>query len=175
MPRRIRLTDFQRALSERLAQAAQRELDRNLRLAVVTGDARWLVRMDEVGEVLFVPPLYAVPAAKPWFRGLANLRGHLLGVVDWSQLEGGARTDVDYRCRLLMLSPRLGVAAALLVGAVAGLRSIATLHAQAREAADASWIAGRHIDAETRIWREADLSALSHAREFLHIEDRIAA
>ena len=175
MPRRLRLTDFQRALSERLAQAAQRELDRDMRLAVSTEGAHWLVRLDQAAEVLFVPRLYAVPAAKAWFRGVANVRGHLLGVIDWSHLEAGMRTEIDYRCRLLVLSARLGSSAALLVGTVVGLRSIASMQPQARDAEDMPWIAGRHIDSQSRVWREADLSALAHAPEFLHIEDRIAA
>ena len=47
------------------------------------GRERFVVPRDEVREVLMVPPAVTrVPGAKSWVKGLANVRGHLLPLVD---------------------------------------------------------------------------------------------
>jgi len=44
----------------------------------------YLVAREETREVSSVPPaLTRVPGAKSWVKGLANVRGHLLAVIDW--------------------------------------------------------------------------------------------
>ena len=53
------------------------------------GTERFLVPRGEVREVLMVPPaITRVPGAKSWVRGLANVRGHLLPVVDLKEFLG---------------------------------------------------------------------------------------
>ncbi len=53
------------------------------------GAERFIVGRDEVREVLMVPSTVTrVPGAKTWIRGLANVRGHLLPVVDLRSLPG---------------------------------------------------------------------------------------
>src|SRR6185503_18905154 len=121
MARRGKLTDFQRALSERLAQAATRKVSSSNRLGVSTGQRQWLLRLDQAGEVLFAPELHTVPLTKSWFRGVANIRGHLVSVTDWSEFCGGAPAALNYRSRMVLLSERLGMPAALLVGTVGAL------------------------------------------------------
>jgi hypothetical protein len=54
MARRVKLTDFQRALSARLAEAASRQVASSNRLGVTTGQRQWLLRLDQAGEVLFI-------------------------------------------------------------------------------------------------------------------------
>jgi twitching motility protein PilI len=53
------------------------------------GSERFVVPRDEVREVLMVPPaITRVPGAKSWVRGLANVRGHLLPLVDLREFLG---------------------------------------------------------------------------------------
>src|ERR1700753_1346389 len=55
----------------------------------------YLVAREETREVLGLPPtLTRVPGAKPWIKGLANVRGQLLPVVDLRQFLGSGTTPV---------------------------------------------------------------------------------
>ena len=65
--------------------------DRARWLGLVSGGQNWLVRLGDAGEVLTVPTLVHVPLTQSWFVGLANIRGNLFSVVDFSGF-GGART-----------------------------------------------------------------------------------
>src|SRR5438552_13632070 len=139
MARRVPLTDFQRALSERLAEAVHREVASSNRLGVSSGERHWLLRLDQAGEVLFAPPVHEVPLTTKWFRGVANVRGHLISVIDWSEFSGGSPAALNYRSRLVLLSERLGMPAALLVGAVLGLRSVDVLERLPAAGSSAPW------------------------------------
>ena len=176
MARRIRLTDFQRALSERLAQAAQRAVATGNRLGVASGSEYWLLRLDQAGEILFLPEIQEVPLTRSWFRGVANVRGHLMGVVDWSEFRGEAPTPLTYRARLVLFSERLAVPGALLVGQVAGLRSLEDMQPEPTEtpepgdqSSSPAWIGARYRDGEGRLWRELDMAALVREPAFLNI------
>src|ERR1700676_652713 len=53
----------------------------------------YLVAREETREVSSVPPsLTRVPGAKNWVKGLANVRGHLLAIIDLRQFLGGSAT-----------------------------------------------------------------------------------
>jgi len=169
MKRRIKLTDFQRALSERLAQAADRQVASSNRLGVSTGERQWLLRLDQAGEVLFAPEIHEVPLTRSWFRGVANVRGHLIGVIDWSEFCGGAPAAVNYRSRVVLLSERLGMPSGLLVSTVSGLRNVDLLERAPATESSAPWAVASHRDADGRVWEEVDLKHVVADTEFLHI------
>ncbi|MGH8324361.1 MAG: chemotaxis protein CheW, partial [Steroidobacteraceae bacterium] len=55
----------------------------------------YLVAREETREVLGLPPtLTRVPGAKQWIKGLANVRGQLLPVIDLRQFLGSGTTPV---------------------------------------------------------------------------------
>ena len=83
---RSSLREFQERLARRLAEAAGAE--RRGLLGFQCGSDNWLIRLAEAGEILPPPPLSAVPLTRPWFRGLANVRGSLYGVVDFAAFNG---------------------------------------------------------------------------------------
>lgn len=69
------------------------------------GDASLLAAMDEVAEILNqVPPIARVPGAKPWVRGVANLRGNLLPIIDLQQLLGAPALVMGRRSRILVVN-----------------------------------------------------------------------
>ena len=45
------------------------------------GDLLMVSSLGEISEILVYPPLTRVPQAKPWVKGIANVRGNLLPVV----------------------------------------------------------------------------------------------
>jgi twitching motility protein PilI len=64
---------------------------------------RFVVPRDEVREVLMVPPsITRVPGAKSWVRGLANVRGHLLPLVDLREFLGSGVGGTERSSRALV-------------------------------------------------------------------------
>ena len=67
------------------------------------GNERFVVPRDAVREVLMMPPaLTRVPGAKPWIRGLANVRGHLLPISDLRGFLGSGAVGGDRAARVLV-------------------------------------------------------------------------
>ena len=100
MAKRISLREFQQGLSERLVSARRGEGAQAL-LGIESGSdelpggSRWLIDLADSGEVTPLPPLTPAPLTKPWFAGIANIRGVLYGVVDFSAWRGGASTPIN--------------------------------------------------------------------------------
>jgi len=115
------------------------ELDRRARAAVAgaleaTAEQAWigvafrmggetfLVARDEAREVMGVPaPLTRVPGAREWVRGLANVRGQLLPVIDLKQYLGSGETQPGRNARVIVVNHR-EVPAGLVVDEVLGFR-----------------------------------------------------
>jgi twitching motility protein PilI len=85
----------------------------------------FLVAREETSGVLGFPPVVTrVPGAKLWIRGLANVRGQLLPIVDLRAFLGGGMTQVGRSSRVLVANHR-EVPAGLLVDEVQGFRRFA--------------------------------------------------
>jgi twitching motility protein PilI len=85
----------------------------------------YLVAREETREVLGVPASTTrVPGAKPWIRGLANVRGQLLPIVDLRQFFGSGVTPITRNTRVLVVNHR-EIPAGLLVDEVLGFRRFA--------------------------------------------------
>ena len=85
----------------------------------------FLVAREETREVLSFPSVVTrVPGAKPWIRGLANVRGQLLPIVDLRAFLGGGVTNIGRGSRVLVANHR-EVPAGLLVDEVQGFRRFA--------------------------------------------------
>jgi twitching motility protein PilI len=83
---------------------------------------RFVASRSEVREVLPVPEqLTRVPSAKPWLRGIANIRGQLLTIVDLRSFLGAGRSQPDRHARILLTASR-DVPTALIVDEVLGFR-----------------------------------------------------
>ena len=165
MSARTSLRDYQRDLSERLRSAAAGRIASRLGLQVA--DEAWLVDLTEAGEVLPVPAITPVPLTRPWYRGLANIRGNLYSVVDFPAFLGRAPVLIGDRARLLLLGERFRLAAALLVDGSLGLRNPA--HLKPSEAAPAAWSRGAYADKDGRQWNELDLKQLAQHPDFLSV------
>ena len=85
------------------------------------GGQPFLVARDEIREVLPCPVLARVPGAKPWLKGLGNVRGQLLSVVDLHEIAGGSPTPHGRSTRVLVVQ-HPEIPAGLLVDEVRGFR-----------------------------------------------------
>ena len=172
MAKHISLREFQQALAARLA-AAGAETAPHARLGVQAGGRLWLIRLDEAGEVLPLPAVTPVPLTRPWFLGLANIRGNLACVVDFAGFMGEPPTERLPDRRLVLVAERFDAHSGLVVARMMGLRNIHQLEAEdsgvdAEEGgADRPWIRGAFRDPEGRRWYELDIGLLVAHGDFL--------
>lgn len=158
--RRARLRQYQEQLLERMQAARTSSGARAHQLGVEIGGARYLLDLVEAGEIVPLPPLAPVPLTQPWYLGLANVRGNLLGVVDLARyLDPDAGTAPAAGTRLVTFAAALGFPCALLVGRVVGLR----------HAADMTGVDGCLRDADGLEWTPLSLAALAREERFLQV------
>jgi twitching motility protein PilI len=85
----------------------------------------YLVAREETREVLGVPTgTTRVPGAKSWIKGLANVRGQLLPIIDLRQFLGSGVTPLSRNTRIVVVNHR-DIPAGLLVDEVLGFRRFA--------------------------------------------------
>jgi twitching motility protein PilI len=85
----------------------------------------FLVAREETREVLSVPNILTrVPGAKGWIKGLANVRGQLLPVIDLRQFLGSGMSPPTRNTRIIVVNHR-EIPAGLLVDEVLGFRRFA--------------------------------------------------
>jgi twitching motility protein PilI len=90
----------------------------------VAGDM-YLVARDETREILPVPATTTrVPGAKQWIKGLANVRGQLLPIVDLRQFLGEGVTAMTRNTRVVVANHR-EIPAGLMFDEVHGFRRFA--------------------------------------------------
>jgi len=156
------LREYQRGLSARLADLSNLRLVSKLGIEV--GGNRWLVDLTDAGEVIPVPAIAPVPLTKPWYTGVANVRGNLYSIIDFSMFIGAAPAIRSERSRLVLISDKYRVGCALLIDAIVGLRS-PHLFDRVTDTADAAqWIKARYTDREKNVWNELAGCALDSGR-----------
>lgn len=85
----------------------------------------YLVAREETREVLGVPGTTTrVPGARSWIKGLANVRGQLLPVIDLRHFLGSGLTPITRNTRVVVVNHR-EIPAGLLVDEVLGFRRFA--------------------------------------------------
>ena len=171
MAKQISLRDFQQALAQRLREA-QTESEPASRLAAAAGGRHWLLRLEDAGEVLPVPDISSVPLTRPWYLGLANIRGTLASVVDFGAFMGAGPTARTPDCRIVLIAERSRSHSGLLIARLLGLRSVQALEAVNEEdgsAPDHPWVGAAYRDAEGRLWHELDIGALVASEDFLNV------
>ena len=107
---------------------------------------------------------------RPWFLGVANIRGNLFSVVDFSCFLGAEPIGAAAATRLVLFGARAcELNAGIVVQRVLGLRNVAEL-APASIPADAhDWYAQRWMDDEGNAWQEIDLAKLARSPAFLQV------
>lgn len=167
MATRTSLRDYQRDLAARLQGAASAQIASKLGLQVCA--ERWLVDLRDAGEVIPVPAITPVPMTRPWFRGVANIRGNLVGVIDFGAFLGIGTAGATEQSRLLLLNERFRMGCALLVDRSLGLRSDEQLLERPRVEPRAPWLKAEYDDALGDEWRELDLPQLVQDPAFLGV------
>ena len=85
------------------------------------GDNYLVSQLGEVVEILEYPTLSNVPLTRPWVRGIANVRGNLLPVIDLNMFLNGTVAAITPKTRVLVVDHK-GMYTGLIVDEVLGLK-----------------------------------------------------
>jgi twitching motility protein PilI len=93
------------------------------------GEHWYVAPMGEISEVLHEPRFTQLPGVKPWVKGVANLRGRLLPMMDlvgfFSDKEPGHEPSARRKQRRVLVVEHNDVFAGLIVDEVFGLQHFA--------------------------------------------------
>lgn len=67
------------------------------------GDTYLVSGIDEISEILTYPEMTRVPSSHGWIRGIANVRGILLPVMDFSGVIEGKASKLGRKSRVLLI------------------------------------------------------------------------
>ncbi len=168
------LRELQTRLAERL-KTARAEVAGVSWLAVECAGRGFLLPLHDAGEIFAMTAIVPVAHAKPWFLGVANLRGGLHGVVDLAGFLGvkGAEQAGEAareRVQLVAFNVSLDLNCALLVDRLAGLRSAAQMTPEPdAPSVRPDFVGARFRDAAGRLWQELRLAELARHESFLRI------
>ena len=162
MSKRFDLREFQQQLLNRLQEQKSKSAQVST-LGVQVGQQYWLVDMPDISEVMSLPMLTPVPLTKPWYCGIANVRGNLYSIIDFGLYTGGTPILHEGQSRVLLVGQKFAFNAGLMVSRVLGLRN------------SKDW---KHIeqdgttllqDENGQMWRKLDVPVLLEQAEFLQI------
>lgn len=135
------------------------------------GNVRLLVTMSEVNEILKYPNITKVPSALQWVKGLANIRGNLLPIMDLNQFAGNEALRINKISRVIVIQ-RGELSSGLLVDEVFGMRHFFT-EEHSKNLPDTSdklkgFLKGSFVQNDVE-WGVFSVAELAQSSEFLNI------
>lgn len=168
MARKTSLREFQEYLAGRLTSAARGQRGSSL-LGIRVGEEDWLLDLADSGEIVQMPKLAHVPLTSKAFSGLANIRGNLYAVTDFSVFRGGDPTPHNTNSRLLLIGTKYGSNAALLVARMLGLKNIEDYSVETSAADAPAWMAQQYRDNSGKLWRKLSVRELLADENFMNV------
>lgn len=135
------------------------------------GDTYMVAPLAQVNEILYYPNLTLIPGTMPWVKGLANIRGSLLPVMDLQKYLGQSAIHLRQHSRIMVINHG-ELMVGLLVDEVVGLR-----HFEPEEQVDRikkldpavkTYIKGAFIQSE-RTWHVFDMTVLAEDPQFYKV------
>jgi twitching motility protein PilI len=139
-------------------------------VALRMGGETFLVAREETREVLGLPAVITrIPGAKNWVKGLANIRGQLLPMLDLRQFLGSGATTPGRNTRIVVANHR-EIPAGLIVDEVLGFRRFADAEFDAEPPPTVircdSYLAGA-FRRGGEVWPVLSLKSLIESQSFL--------
>lgn len=135
------------------------------------GDMHLVSPLEQITEVLHFPEFAHVPGTRGWLKGVANIRGNLVTIVDLPHFFGKNPVQIDESSRLLVMNVK-DLHTALLVDEVFGLRHFdEDLERQELVGMDdpaGVFLSGAFLKDEV-LWGVFDMSSLAASANFLHV------
>ncbi len=140
-------------------------------LSYRVGKLQFATAMDQISEVVPSAPFAVVPRSRSWLRGIANVRGQLLTVVDLQDYLGMDPVNVDQYSRLIVINNPL-LSCCLLVSRLQGLRHFDPV-GDSCEIGDVDDLMSRFVTGalgkENEKWLVFDTDRLLDERSFLNV------
>ncbi|MEO5573282.1 MAG: chemotaxis protein CheW [Gammaproteobacteria bacterium] len=124
----------------------------------------------EMREILTYPSLSPVPGAKPWLKGIANVRGNLLPIIHLQSYLGRQQDAIGRRSRVLVIKHE-NVFAGLVVDEVLGMKYFMEEEFTSEIASPGSsveYLEGAYVQ-EGRQWEVFSMQRLAHSPLFLQV------
>jgi twitching motility protein PilI len=153
MASKSNLREFQRSVAERLRDTSKLRTFAS-KLGFQVGE-----------ENCFV----SVPQTKHWFQGVANVRGKLFAVADFSAFQGGAATAQSAERCVVLLSDRFLEASGIMVNRMLGLRNPESFERVDASHAMRPWVKAQYRDPNGVQWFELDVAVLAKSAAFLEV------
>lgn len=176
MDKKQKLRELQTRLAEKLQAVRSGDVASAAAwLAVDSGGRKYLFPLSQSGEIFPWTVIQKVAHTQDWYLGVANMRGALFGVVDFSNFVQGEKSKVSNELarsdsRFVTLSSTLEVNCALYVDRIEGLRSTESFsESQDAEAGSPEFYGHIYIDVNGLQWQEINLQVLAQQANFLNI------
>lgn len=166
MIQKIPLREYQRGLLFRIANPEVGQAASTLGMLI--GNERWLVDLADVAAVVPVPPIAKAPLTHAWFAGVANIRGTLHSIIDFSGFLGGEPVTLDDQTRLVLIGEKYRMNCGLLVSRILGLNRDDQFRPD-DGATPLPWTITQYKDKQANSWRRLDVRALIAHRDFLQV------
>jgi twitching motility protein PilI len=168
MSKQSQLREYQTSILARLENAKKAGAESSAGyLGVVIGSKNVLVSLQEISETLPVADIHPVPIVKPWFLGVANVRGVLYAINDLAQLLEAKFTSISSNTRLLLISDAVSTNVAFVVEKMIGLRNVNEMKLHEVAVDESPCLkAQSYQDDENRIWHMLDCDKLVRSKDF---------
>ncbi len=168
MAKESQLREYQSSILARLENAKKAGAEAPAGyLGVVIGSKNVLVSLQEISETLPIMDIHRVPIVKPWFLGVANVRGVLYAINDLAQLLENTFTGISSNARLLLMSDAVTSNVAFVVDKMIGLRKLDEMKMRDEMAEETICLkAQTYQDEENRVWHVLDCDKLVNSKEF---------
>jgi twitching motility protein PilI len=168
MAKGSQLRDYQTSILARLEDAKKAGAEAPAGyLGVVIGSKNVLVNLQEISETLPIADIHRVPIVKPWFIGVANVRGVLYAINDLAQMLESTFTSISSNARLLLMSDAVTSNVAFVVDKMIGLRKLNEMKLCEETAEESTCLkAQTYQDEENRVWYVLDCDKLVRSKEF---------
>ncbi len=163
------MLDYQLTLNAQIDKIHPNQSETIPVLGFSVGEDRWLVVMNEIGEVLPVPKITPVSLTQSWFLGMINVHGNPCGLCDLAQFIGDTPTGIDVKNRVILAASRLHANCAILTGGMLGIRSMAEFALLPDSDDPRPFVAGIYNDRQGRVWRMLNLARLVRSQSFHQI------
>jgi len=135
------------------------------------GEIYMIAPLDQVNEILYYPNITLVPGTMPWVKGLANIRGSLLPVMDLQRYLGQPAIHLRQHSRIMVINQG-EMTAGLLVDEVMGLRHFEPDERVSRikklDPSVKAYVRGAFRQGDI-IWHLFDMSVLASDPEFYKV------
>ncbi len=168
MSKQSQLREYQTSILERLENAKKAGAEAPAGyLGVVIGNKNVLVNLKEISETLPIMDIHRVPIVKPWFLGVANVRGVLYAINDIAQMLENTFTSISSSARLLLLSQSVTSNVAFVVEKMIGLRKLEEMKLREEVIEDDICLQSQtYQDDDNRVWYMLDCDKLVRSKEF---------